>query len=293
MTRDSNSNPWSESGPPHWASDGGKDQYGFWLAFVVGSVAQRLRWIEPGAFLMGSPQGEAGRLANEGPRHKVRISTGFWLFDTPCTQALWEAVMKKNPSHFRKPNHPVDSVSLYDAQAFLQRLNHRLAGLSLELPSEAQWEYACRAGTNTATYVGDLDILGERHAPVLDSIAWYGGNSGVDFKLKNGEDSSGWKERQYPDSPSGTHPVRKKAPNAWGLYDMLGNVFEWCADGARRYGVVEEIDPVGSQQAETKRAARGGSWFYHAYCARAAFRNPLAPDDRGYSFGFRCARRAL
>ena len=124
-------------------------------------------------------------------------------------------------------------MSWDDCQEFVKRLNGRLEGLELSLPSEAQWEYACRAGTTTATYAGDLEILGDNNAPVLDGIAWYGGNCGVEFELANGYDMSVWPEKQYEFERGGTHPVGQKRANGWGLYDMLGNVWEWCADEYR------------------------------------------------------------
>ena len=125
------------------------------------------RWIPPGRFLMGSPEDEEGRVADEGPRHEERIGTGFWLFDTPCTQALWETVMEANPSQFKGPDRPVECVSWDECHEFVRRLNDRFPGLELGLPSEAQWEYACRAGTATVRY----------HAK-LEEIAWYCENSG-------------------------------------------------------------------------------------------------------------------
>src|SRR5512143_4332357 len=107
---------------------------------------------------MGSPETEPGRWNDEGPQHKVTISKGFWLFDTACTQALWQAVMGNNPSRFTSPDRPVEQVSWNDVQDFLARINERIPGLALDLPTEAQWEYACRAGTDTATYAGGLKI---------------------------------------------------------------------------------------------------------------------------------------
>ncbi len=187
---------WAGGTAPDWVADWGRDSFGAWVILRVGDVTQRLRWIPPGRFQMGSPEGEEGRFSDEGPQHEETIPSGFWMFDTPCTQALWEAVMGENPSRFKGPDRPVESVSWDQCQEFLQRLNARCTGLELKLPSEAQWEYACRAGRETPRYREDLD-----------EIAWYWENS-------QGE----------------THPVGQKAPNDWGLYDTLGNVWEWCED---------------------------------------------------------------
>ena len=192
--------PLANGCPPDWASGWGQDRYGVFVEFTWLEVTQRLRWISPGRFRMGSPEDEPGRYDDEGPRHQVTLTQGFWLFDTPCTQALWEAVMGKNPSRFQSPTRPVEQVSWDDVQQFLDQTNAKIPDLNLVLPSEAQWEYACRAGTETAIYTGELAILGENNAPALDPIAWYGGNSGVEFDLENGYDSSGWPEKQYPHS---------------------------------------------------------------------------------------------
>ena len=141
-----NHHPLARGIPPAWAWEWGEDRYGPWGLFRVKGVCQRLRWIPPGRFLMGSPPEEAGRYDDEGPQRMVRIAEGFWLFDTPCTQELWEAVMGENPSRFRSPTRPVEQVSWKDAGAFVKRLNRQLKDLELSLPSEAQWEYACLRG---------------------------------------------------------------------------------------------------------------------------------------------------
>ena len=210
---------------------------------------------------MGSPEDEEGRFSDEGPRHLVSIDSGFWMFDTPCTQALWEAVMGENPSHFKvadRPkegaDRPVESVSWEQCQEFLTALNSRLDGIQLSLPSEAQWEYACRAGTETA-----------RYSENLDAIAWYDENSGNE-----------------------THSVAGKEANSWGLYDMLGNVWEWCADvWVNDY--TEKARASAAESASAHRVIRGGSWVDDAQDVRAAYRYHDEPSYRDDDLGFRCA----
>ncbi|MBK1647295.1 Sulphatase-modifying factor protein [Rhabdochromatium marinum] len=274
----------------------GRDRFGLWAEFSIdpsdgAPVIQRLRWIPPGRFRMGSPEDEPGRYDDEGPPHAVTIGQGFWLFDTPCTQALWVALGLENPSEFQNPTRPVEQVSWDDIQQrFLPALNERIPGFVL--PSEAQWEYACRAGTQTALYSGPIEILGDANAPALDSIAWYGGNSGVGFELENGQERSWLSDMQYPEGKAGTHPVGRKARNPWGLYDMLGNVWEWTQDawhdsyeGAPINGSVWE-----SAEAGAGRVIRGGSWYDGTRVCRSAYRNGLTPDFRLINLGFRCAR---
>ncbi|MBX3516758.1 MAG: SUMF1/EgtB/PvdO family nonheme iron enzyme [Rhodospirillales bacterium] len=260
------------------------------IATEHGRASQRLRWIEPGTFVMGSTGDEPGRYSDEGPQHAVTISHGFWLFDTPCCQALWQVVMGDNPSEFKSPDRPVEQVSWDDVQKFLKRINALVPGLDLVLPSGAEWEYACRAGTETALYSGDIEIVGDNNAPALDPIAWYGGNSGVDFDLAEGWDSSRWSNKQYPHTRAGTRPVGLKEPNAWGLYDMLGNVWEWCADGKRSYTADAVIDPLGRTGAGVPRVLRGGSWSSLARSVRSACRDADGPGSRSSGIGFRCAR---
>jgi formylglycine-generating enzyme required for sulfatase activity len=261
------------------------------VSFKIADVRQRMRWIVPGRFDMGSPADEAGRYNDESFRHEVMLAEGFWLFDTPCTQALWQAVMGGNPSYFVSATRPVEQVSWDDAQEFISRINDRVPELDLCLPSEAQWEYACRAGTTAATYAGEMQILGENNAPVLDAIAWYSGNSGVDFELEDGWDSSERLGKQYEHSRAGTHPVGLKRPNAWGLYDMLGNVWEWCEDDWH-----DSFERVPSDRAwvgadgAALRVVRGGAWVDVARFVRAAFRLVYEPGDRANNLGFRCAR---
>ncbi len=280
-------------GVPAWASGLGRDPFGLYADFTIGSVTQRMRWIPPGQFMMGSPRNEPGRYDDEGPMHRVTIAKGFWLFDTPCTQALWEAVLGDNPSRFRSPTRPVEQVGFDDARRFIEALNSRVTDLSLTLPSEAQWEYACRAGTETATYAGPIEILDMNNAPILDAIAWYGGNSGVGFELDEGADSSGWSGKQYDHTKAGTHPVKGRLPNGWGLYDMLGNVWEWCADewhDTYRRAPRDGSAWIGRRGGAADRVVRGGSWVDYAGFVRAAYRRRCVPALRFDDLGFRCAR---
>ena len=204
---------WKSGKPPPWADDWGTDEYGHWVTFSIADkqgnkVTQRMRWIEPGTFLMGSPEDEPERYDDEGPQHQVNISQGFWLFDTACTQALWQAVMGENPSWFEEADRPVENVGWNDCQEFLKRLNERLPGLDLNLPSEAQWEYACRAGTTTPFSFG---------ANITPEQVNYDGN----YPYAGGE--KGWYRQE-------TVPVASLPPNPWGLYEMHGNVWEWTQD---------------------------------------------------------------
>jgi formylglycine-generating enzyme required for sulfatase activity len=238
--------PWSKTG---------EDRYGHWAAFAVKGVEQRMRWILPGRFWMGSPPDEEGRWDDEGPRHEVELTRGFWLGEVPCTQALWKAVMGSNPSLFRGAERPVEQVSWEDCQRFLAALERQRSGLGLRLPTESEWEYGARAGTSSARYQSDAG-----------SIAWYDANSG-----------------------GRTHAVGGKAANAWGLHDMLGNVCEWCQDFSGNYSSGLQRDP-GGPSSGSSRVVRGGSWYGHARNVRAAVRDWDAPSIRHDNLGFRLAR---
>lgn len=260
--------PLADGIPPSWASAWGEDEYGPWVEIHVDDAKQSLRWIPPGNFLMGSPDKEEGRSQDEGPQQPVTISRGFWLFDTPCTQAFWEAVMEENPSRFKGKQRPVEYVSWDDCQTFIQALNAWLPDLHLRLPTEAEWEYACRGMTQTSTYLGDLSIDKDGHAKRLEHIAWYAANSG-------GE----------------THPVGELQANEFGLFDMPGNVWEWCRDTCyREYASTPIRDPAYEKgESSAARVIRGGSWDDPARHVRAAFRSGGPPGHRGGSLGFRCS----
>ncbi len=243
--------------PPAWASAWGEDEFGIYAEIVVAEVAQRCRWMRPGKFLMGLPEGEEGWPESERPQHEVTL-TGFWLADTACTQALWRAVMGENPSQFQDDlMNPVETVSWDDCAGFFAKLNALVPGLDAGFPSEAQWEYACRAGTVTAYSFGE-SITHEQ----------------VHF-------DQGWQKGK-------TVPVASLPANPWGLYEMHGNVWEWCSDWYGPYTAEPQTDPEGPAGG-TGRVLRGGSWFHGARDLRSALRRGNDPGRRGDDIGLRVA----
>ena len=288
---------------PTWAVDFGSDRYGLYATFEVKPVRQRMRWIPPGRFFMGSPAGKDYGRGNERPQHEVIITHGYWMFDTPCTQGLWSVLMGKNPSYFPDPERPVEQVSWVDAVGFAKKLNERLAKdyplnakglidgwerLQFRLPTEAEWEYACRAGTTADTYAGDLDLISndQTKAKILDSIAWYGGNSGLKYDLEKSAEMRWLQDLQAGEKRGGTRKVAQKSPNAWGLYDMLGNVWEWCQDRNGEYPADRVVDPSGPTEGAA-RVLRGGCWDDSARSLRSACRVRDDPGDRSLDLGFR------
>ena len=239
-------------------------------------------------FEMGSPAGEAGRDDDE-TLHRVTISQPFYIGKYEVTQAQWQAVMGDNPSRFTNCGEscPVEQVSWKDVQEFIRRLNGWEGVRTYRLPTEAEWEYAARAGTSTAVYTGDLTIRGKNNAPVLDEIAWYGGNSGVLYS--GGSDCSDWEEKQYASSRCGPQPVGRNLPNGYGLYDMIGNVWEWVGDRYGEYSSGPVTDPQGPSTGAA-RVLRGGGWYHYARACRAAYRVRGAPGRRHLILGFRLAR---
>ena len=223
-------------------------------------------WVPPGEFVMGSDSEHARD--REQPLTRVRISRGYWLGRYEVTQAEWQAVMGTNPSEFSGCGRcPVENVSWEDVQGLMQALNARERGLGAQyrLPTEAEWEYAARAGTRGDTYAGNLTDPRGRD-PVLERIAWFGENSG-----------------------GRTQAVGQKAPNAWGLHDMLGNVWEWVQDWSGGYPGGSVTDPAGPGSG-SGRAFRGGGWFSFAGDCRSSYRYLVSPGYRGGYLGFRLLR---
>jgi len=258
-----------------------------------------MHWCPPGEFRMGSPESEPGRDPDERQR-QVTLTRGFWIARTETTQAQWERAMGTCAAQQRDkgnahgeitavgPGVAAYFVSWDDAWewvATMNRLHPLPEGWRWTLPTEAQWEYACRAGSETAVYSGPIEILGQNHAPALDAIAWYGGNSSVGYEGP-GRDTSAWNEKQYPGGVAGTREVGGKVPNAWGLHDMIGNLWEWCADWYGEYQGDEVADPTGPPSG-TLRVARGGSWDGIARFGRSATRSKSAPGMRYGYLGFR------
>ncbi|MCX5671055.1 MAG: SUMF1/EgtB/PvdO family nonheme iron enzyme [Planctomycetota bacterium] len=226
-----------------------------------GGVTMKMVLIPAGKFMMGSPDSAQGPIDFEVPQHEVILSKPFYMGVTEVTQAQYQAVMGKNPSEFKGATNPVETVSWNDATEFCKKLSEK-AGQAVRLPTEAEWEYPCRAGTQTAFSFGDdLSALGD--------YAWWDGNS-----------------------DKTTHPVGQKKPNSWGLYDMHGNVWEWCADWYGEYPKGPVTDPSGPATGYGGRVLRGGAWYYGGSdYFRCAFRHCHAPTCRDYFFfGFRCAR---
>ena len=219
---------------------GRKETNRFNMAFVE---------ISPGNFCMGSDSDQAD--SNERPIHNVILTKPFKIQMTEVTQSQWESVMGSNPSYFKGGNLPVESVSWNDCQLFIQKLNVLEPNEGYRLPTEAEWEYACRSGSVEDRY------------GYFAEIAWCGMTT--------------------------IHPVGKKFPNAWGLFDMLGNVWEWCSDKYGYYTIFLSINPTGSFSG-TYRVIRGGCWAAEADCSRASSRRAVSPDTKEYFIGLRLAK---
>ena len=223
--------------------------------FTVNGVSFEMVRVEGGTFRMGATsEQEDDADSDEKPVHSVTLSS-YYIGKTEVTQALWQAVMGSNPSAFQGADLPVECVSWNDCQEFIQKLN-RLTGRNFRLPTEAEWEFACRGGnkSNGYKYSGSNDI---------DNVAWYDGYSGA-------------------------HPVGTKAPNELGIYDMSGNVWEWCSDWYADYTSYSQTDPTGPQSGSF-RVYRGGSWYFNARYCRSSGRGGSDPSDRSNILGLRLA----
>jgi formylglycine-generating enzyme required for sulfatase activity len=229
------------------------------IVLAVEEIKRNMVYVQGGTFTMGCAGQQGGNCyATENPEHSVTISS-FSISKYLVTQALWKAIMDNNPSNFKNcDNCPVETVSWIDAQKFISKLNS-ITGQNYRLPTEAEWEYAARGGNKTGnyTYPGDNNI---------DAAGWYAKNSG-----------------------GKTHPVGQKLPNELGLYDMAGNVMQWCADWHDSYSSDLATNPKGPLSGQY-RALRGCSWIGNGQNCRVADRDSNTPDRRDNIIGFRLAR---
>ncbi|MGL6225553.1 MAG: formylglycine-generating enzyme family protein [Thermoguttaceae bacterium] len=220
---------------------------------TIKEIEYAFRWCPPGTFEMGSPRSETDRDENES-QHQVTLTKGFWMLETEVTQGMWESEMDNNPSNIKGIKLPVEQVSWDDAQDYIKKLNAlgvAPRGYKFSLPTEAQWEYACRAGTTTQFHFGDQ-----------------------------------LKEKQVNFGSSQTTVVGSYPANAWGLYDMHGNVFEWCSDWYGDYPSSSVTDPVGPSTGSLC-VHRGGSWYGSVESCRSARRLRYAPSNRSSCLGLR------
>ncbi|MEW6235639.1 MAG: formylglycine-generating enzyme family protein [Candidatus Omnitrophota bacterium] len=226
-----------------------------------GAMPMEFVMIPAGSFTMGSPADEPNRDPEDENQHPVTITKPFYMGKYEVTQAQWNAIMGTNPSYFAgSGNLPVEQVSWMDCQEFIKKLNDLRQGI-YRLPTEAEWEYACRAGTASAYYFGD-----DSSDPSDNNYLWWNDNS-----------------------RSMTHDAGTKLPNAWGLYDMAGNVWEWCSDWFANYPLDSQIDPTGPESGSF-RIIRGGCWFSVLEGCRSANRFYIAPEERYPDQGFRLVR---
>ena len=225
-------------------------------SITVNGVTFKMVKVEGGTFMMGAPITDSEAYSNELPQHCVTLSE-YYIAETEVTQALWQAVMGSNPSHFKFPDRPVEEISWNDCKTFIEKLN-QLTDKQFRLPTEAEWEYAARGGGNSHGY----KFSGSDN---VDDVAWYTDNCG-------GE----------------THAVKTKAANELGLYDMTGNVLEWCSDWMAAYTADTVSNPQGPA-AGFKRVLRGGSLYNDARRLRVTRRSEYNPTFTDYSVGFRLA----
>jgi formylglycine-generating enzyme required for sulfatase activity len=241
------------------------------LELTINDVKYAFRWCPPGTFQMGSPTSEPERGKDE-TQHQVTLTKGFWMLETEVTQAMWESIMDNNPSNFKGVKLPVEIVSWDDCQEYIKKLNDTIArsdskgipaGFKFSLPTESQWEYACRAGTTTPFHFGST-LNGDKAN--CDGNYPYGTTKGRNLEK--------------------TTDVGSYAANAWGLRDMHGNVWEWCSDRYGDYPSDAVTDPTGAVEGPL-RVFRGGSWGGGAKYCRSADRSYFGSSHRDYFVGIR------
>ncbi|MBA3709149.1 MAG: protein kinase, partial [Planctomycetes bacterium] len=244
---------------PAWATATGSDQYGPWADLTVKGITQRFRYVPSGQFTMGTTDHEKGRDKDE-VRVSVTLTRSYWMADSECTQGFYEAIGAKHDSKFRGTERPVDRISWEDCGRFMLTLNSAFPKLQARLPTEAEWEYACRGGNDVpfSSYQGPLEEA------KLETVAWFTKNA-----------------------PSGSKDVKRRFPNVLGLHDMHGNLWEWCQDNYGNYSPTPIADPLGRE--EENHVARGGSWGDQASKLRAGNRLSVRGDMRTVYVGFRLA----
>ncbi|MFO0825068.1 MAG: SUMF1/EgtB/PvdO family nonheme iron enzyme [Gemmataceae bacterium] len=230
---------------------------------LPGGVSMTFSFIPPGSFLMGGTVVDA-----EKPVHRVTLTKGFFLGVYPVTQEQWKAVMGNVPSHFKGAKRPVEQVSWDDCQEFCKKVTAELKGGRVELPTEAEWEWACRAGTTSEYHFGDV----------------------LNVKLANYDGQYSWNGSPKGKYRKETTDVGSFPSNPWGLHDFHGNVWEWCSDWYGEYAADEQTDPLGQSNGQY-RVLRGGSWLNYPRHCRAAYRDGLEPANRGNIIGFRVCFR--
>ncbi|HOW13451.1 formylglycine-generating enzyme family protein [Methanosarcina sp.] len=229
--------------------------------FISSSTGIEFLLIPAGEFIMGSSPEEKDRSDCESPVHRVTIKNPFYMGKTPVTQRQWKKIMGTSPANFSDESLPVEKVSWEEVQEFIQKLNTRENTSKYRLPSEAEWEYACRAGTQSRYFFGDDESK-------LGDYAWYVRNAGRK-----------------------THPVGKKKPNPWGLYDMHGNVWEWVQDRWHdNYNGSPSDGSAWEDGNSSNRVSRGGSWYCDVDSCRSAARFSREPEKRLANLGFRLVR---
>ena len=270
---------WPPEFPLPRACAWGDDSYGLWMDMQLGGVIERFRWMEPGEFLMGSPNDEMGRSESEGPQHVVCLTEGFWLADTACSCKLWRAYMPQSQIGLTNDELPVVGVSRKDVGEFLTKLQVLNSGIRPELPTEAEWEYACRAGKD-GPYSTGVSLSSEQ----ANIGGWQGNMSSKPSAhgvLRVSESGSAGRA---------VLPVKSFRPNSAGLYQMHGNVWELCLDGFRQYREGRLEDPTGSASGGNC-IARGGASSSPVTDCRSAMRRILNWTDRFDDVGFRLVIR--